>query len=140
MPDDDPNKPQDQPKPLEQLRQLFTKRTGTIAKDAFLLQLFALLAPYKWRVIGLSLLISGAAALGTIAPQFVRFAFDVVIPSGKPSLFIYLALAFGLFYLLEAALGYASMYLSFAFTQSIISDIRMGLIAVCFVSRQTLYR
>ncbi len=88
-------------------------------------QLWNLLRPYKGRVIGLSLLISGSAALGTVGPQFIRVAFDTVIPSGEPRLFMWLGLAFVAFYLVSAAVSYAGMYFSFAFTQSIISDIRM---------------
>ena len=88
-------------------------------------QLWHLLRPYKGRVIGLSLLISGSAALGTVGPQFIRVAFDTVIPSADVRLFLWLGLAFAGFYLLRAAVSYAGMYFSFAFTQSIISDIRM---------------
>ncbi len=88
-------------------------------------QLWALLAPYKTRIIGLSVLVSTSAALGTIGPQFVRVAFDVVIPSGSPRSFAMLGGAFAGFYLVRAAFGYAAMFLSYAFTQQIISDIRM---------------
>ncbi len=84
-----------------------------------------LLRPYKGRVLLLSLLISASASLGTIGPQFVRIAFDTVIPSGEVQLFIWLAAAYGGFYLLRAGVSYAGMYLSFAFTQGIVSDIRM---------------
>ncbi len=88
-------------------------------------RLWNLLKPYKSKVIGLSLLISGSAALGTVGPQFVRIAFDTVIPSGEFRLFLWLGLVFGAFYMLRSAMNYAAMYFSFAFTQSIISDIRM---------------
>lgn len=88
-------------------------------------RLWRVLRPYRGRVIGLSALIAGSSALGTIGPQFVRYAFDTVIPSGEVRLFLWLAAAYAGFYLLRALIGYASMYLSFAFTQSIISDIRM---------------
>ena len=84
-----------------------------------------LLAPYRWRVAGLSALIALASSLGAVGPQFVRVAFDRVIPSGELRLFALLGGAYAGFYLLRALIGYASMYLSFAFTQSIISDIRM---------------
>ncbi|MEM1095351.1 MAG: ABC transporter ATP-binding protein [Bacteroidota bacterium] len=88
-------------------------------------QLWYLLRPYKRQVLGLSALISVSAALGTVSPQFIRYAFDTVIPSGEPRLFLILAAAFGGFYLLRTLVGYAGMYLSYAFTQGIISDIRM---------------
>jgi len=84
-----------------------------------------LLKPYKRQVLGLSALISASAALGTVSPQFIRYAFDTVIPSGEPQLFLILAAAFGGFYLFRTLVGYAGMYLSYAFTQGIISDIRM---------------
>ncbi|MFT4603488.1 MAG: ABC-type multidrug transport system fused ATPase/permease subunit [Rhodothermales bacterium] len=84
-----------------------------------------LLRPYKGRVLLLSLLISASASLGTVGPQFIRIAFDTVIPSADVQLFIWLAAAYAGFYLLRAAISYAGMYLSFAFTQGIISDIRM---------------
>lgn len=86
--------------------------------------LIRLLRPYRWRILWLSLLISGTAALGAAGPQFVRVAFDVVIPSGEVRTFVLFGAAFLGFYLLQAALGYAGMYLSFAFTQGVISDIR----------------
>lgn len=88
-------------------------------------KLWHLLRPYKGRVVGLSVLISASAALGTVGPQFIRYAFDTVIPSGAYSMFVWLGLAFVAFYLVRAAVNYAGMYYSFAFTQSIISDIRM---------------
>ncbi len=90
-----------------------------------IIQLWRLLAAYKWQVIGLSSLISLSAALGTVGPQFTRIAFDKVIPSGQIKPFLFLGIGFALFYLLRAIFGYAGMYLSYAFTQNIISDIRM---------------
>lgn len=86
--------------------------------------LWRLLEPYRGRIVGLSLLISGTAALGAAGPQFVRVAFDTVIPSGSARLFALFGGAFALFYVVQAALGYAGMYLSYAFTQSVIADIR----------------
>lgn len=88
-------------------------------------RLWHVLRSYRTKVIGLSLLISGSAALGTVSPQFVRYAFDTVVPAGEVRLFVWLAAAYAAFYLVKTLVGYASMYLSFAFTQSIISDIRM---------------
>ena len=88
-------------------------------------RLWHVLKPYKWQVAGLSALIAVASSLGAVGPQFVRVAFDRVIPSGELRLFAYLGGAYAGFYLLRALVGYASMYLSFAFTQSIIADIRM---------------
>ncbi len=93
--------------------------------DESFAKLWQLLVDYKWRVIGLSLLISLSAALGTVGPQFVRIAFDTVIPSGEFRPFIWLGVAYLAFFLVRALLGYAGMFLSYAFTQSIISDIRM---------------
>lgn len=86
--------------------------------------LWRLLRPYRRRIVGLSILISGTAALGAVGPQFVRIAFDEVIPSGSLRLFGWFAAAFAGFYLVRAALGYAGMYLSFSFTQHVIHDIR----------------
>ncbi len=86
--------------------------------------LWRLLRPYRGRIIGLSLLISGTAALGAAGPQFVRVAFDRVIPSGSMRLFGLFAAAFAVFYVVQALLSYAGMYLSYAFTQSVIADIR----------------
>jgi subfamily B ATP-binding cassette protein MsbA len=88
-------------------------------------RLWHVLKPYKWRVVGLSALIAVSSSLGAVGPQFVRVAFDRVIPSGELRLFVLLGGAYAGFYLLRALVGYASMYLSFAFTQSIIADIRM---------------
>ena len=86
--------------------------------------LWRLLRPYRGRILGLSALISGTAALNAAGPQFVRVAFDDVIPSGSPRVFGIFAAAFAGFYLVQALLGYAGMYLSYAFTQSVIADIR----------------
>jgi len=98
----------------------------TPSPDAHVLRdLWALLSPYRWKVFGLSALISFSAALGTLAPQFIRYGFDTVIPSGAARQFALLAAAFALYYLVRALVGYAGMYFSFAFTQRIISDIRM---------------
>jgi ABC-type multidrug transport system fused ATPase/permease subunit len=88
-------------------------------------RLWYLLKPYKGKVLLLSLLISGSATLGTVGPQFIRVALDTVIPGGEPRLFLWLAAAYAGFYLVRAGISYAGMYLSFAFTQGIISDIRM---------------
>ncbi|MDT8341472.1 MAG: ABC transporter ATP-binding protein [Longimicrobiales bacterium] len=86
--------------------------------------LWWLLRPYRYRILGLSVLISGTAALGAAGPQFVRVAFDTVIPRGELRVFGLFAAAFALFYLVRSGLGYAGMYLSFSFTQRVISDIR----------------
>ncbi|MFT5516361.1 MAG: ABC-type multidrug transport system fused ATPase/permease subunit [Rhodothermales bacterium] len=88
-------------------------------------RLWFLLKPYRGKVLLLSLLISGSATLGTVGPQFIRVALDTVIPGGEPRLFFWLAAAYAGFYLVRAGISYAGMYLSFAFTQGIISDIRM---------------
>jgi ABC-type multidrug transport system fused ATPase/permease subunit len=87
--------------------------------------LWALLSPYRWKVLGLSALISFSAALGTLAPQFVRYGIDTVIPAGAVRGFAILAVAMAAYYLVRAGVGYAGMYFSFAFTQGIIADIRM---------------
>lgn len=87
-------------------------------------QLWGLLRPYRYRIFWLSALISGTAALGAAGPQFVRIAFDEVIPRAEGRVFLWFGLAFLSFYLIRAALGYAGMYLSFSFTQQVISDIR----------------
>jgi len=86
--------------------------------------LWRLLRPYRWRIFRLSVLISGTAALGAAGPQFVRIAFDEVIPRAEGRLFLLFGAAFLAFYLVRAALGYAGMYLSFSFTQQVIADIR----------------
>jgi len=97
----------------------------TLPRTDALRQLWALLGPYRRRVLGLSLLVAASAALGTVGPQFIRYAIDTVVPSSNMRLFLGLGAVYGAFYLVRAVFGYASMYLSFAFTQQIISDIRM---------------
>lgn len=84
-----------------------------------------MLRPYRWRIIGLSALISTTAALSAASPQFVRYALDVVIPSGDSRTFALFGAVFAVFYVVQVVLQYAGMYLSFAFTQSVVSDIRM---------------
>ncbi len=88
-------------------------------------RLWKLLAPRKWQVIGLSLLLTLTSVLNQVSPQFVRIVIDELIPRGEARLFLWLALAMLVFYLTSAAIGYAAMYLSFAFTQNVISDVRM---------------
>lgn len=94
-------------------------------EPAALSRLWALLRPYRWRIAGLSLLISATAAMSAASPQFVRVALDDVIPSGDAERFFWFGAAFAAFYLVQVLLQYAGMYQSFAFTQSVVSDIRM---------------
>ncbi|MFB6098128.1 MAG: ABC transporter ATP-binding protein [Salinibacter sp.] len=88
-------------------------------------RLWGVLAPYKTRVVGVALLISFSAALEAAGPQFVRYAFDVVIPRGETALFLWFGLAFAAFYLFRALVEYGGMYWSFALTQQVVSDVRM---------------
>ncbi len=92
---------------------------------AILSRLWGVLAPYKARVIGVALLISFSAALKAAGPQFVRYAFDVVIPEGSGTLFLWFGLVFAGFYLFRAIVEYGGMYWSFALTQQVVSDVRM---------------
>lgn len=92
---------------------------------AILKRLWGVLAPYKARVLALVALISFTAALEAVGPQFVRYAFDTVIPEGNASLFLWFGIAFAGFYLFRAIIEYAGMYWSFALTQHVVSDVRM---------------
>ena len=83
-----------------------------------------LLRPYRARLIRLTVLIAAASGVAQVAPQFVRYVFDVVIPRGEARLFLLTGLAMLLFHLVSEGLKYASMLLSFAFTQHVISEIR----------------
>ncbi len=99
--------------------------TTSESEPAALARLWTLLRPYRWRIAGLSLLISVTAAMSAASPQFVRVALDDVIPSGDGQRFLWFGVAFAAFYLVQVLLQYAGMYQSFAFTQSVISDVRM---------------
>ena len=88
-------------------------------------RLWGVLTPYKARVAGVALLISFSSALAAAGPQFVRYAFDVVIPQGSGTLFLWFGLAFAGFYLFRAVVEYGGMYWSFALTQQVVSDVRM---------------
>ncbi|MFO8100463.1 MAG: ABC transporter ATP-binding protein, partial [Salinibacter sp.] len=88
-------------------------------------RLRGVLAPYKAQVIGVALLISFSAALEAAGPQFVRYAFDEVIPDGDGMLFLWFGVAFAGFYLFRAVVEYGGMYWSFALTQQVVSDVRM---------------
>jgi len=92
---------------------------------AILKRLWGVLAPYKGRVFALALLISFSSALQAAGPQFVRYAFDVVIPEGSTELFVWFGAAFAGFYLFRAVVEYGGMYWSFALTQQVVSDVRM---------------
>ena len=83
-----------------------------------------LLRPYRWRVVGLSALIAASAGLAQVAPQFVRYVFDVVIPEGELRLFLLTGAVMAGYYIVSEALAFGAMYLSFAFTQQVISDTR----------------
>jgi subfamily B ATP-binding cassette protein MsbA len=88
-------------------------------------RLWGVLEPYKARVFALALLISFSSALQAAGPQFVRYAFDVVIPQGEATLFLWFGAAFAGFYLFRALVEYGGMYWSFALTQQVVSDVRM---------------
>ena len=92
---------------------------------AILTRLWGVLAPYKGRVFALALLISFSSALQAAGPQFVRYAFDVVIPEGSTELFLWFGAGFAGFYLFRAVVEYGGMYWSFALTQQVVSDVRM---------------
>lgn len=88
-------------------------------------RLWELLRPRRRQVIGLSALLAFSASLGQFTPQFVRVVIDELIPRGELRLFAWMAAGLVLFYIFYAAVDYIAMYLSFAFTQAVISDVRM---------------
>ncbi len=102
-----------------------TDRESRESTATILKRLWGVLAPYKARVAGVALLISFSSALAAAGPQFVRYAFDVVIPEGRGTLFLWFGLAFAGFYLFRALVEYGGMYWSFALTQQVVSDVRM---------------
>lgn len=83
-----------------------------------------LLAPFRSSAIGLSVLIAVSAALAQVPPQFVRFVIDTVIPDGRLSLFLLTGAVMLAFFLVNEALSFAAMYLSYDFTQRVIRDVR----------------
>jgi ABC-type multidrug transport system fused ATPase/permease subunit len=87
--------------------------------------LWRLVRPRWAQAVSLSLLLTLTAALGQVSPQFVRLVIDELIPRGEGRLFLLMAAGMLLFYLLTAALGYAAMYHSYAFTQHVISEVRL---------------
>jgi ABC-type multidrug transport system fused ATPase/permease subunit len=87
-------------------------------------RLVALLAPYVRRVVLVSALIAVAAAVQQIAPQFARYVVDVAIPAADAGVFVRFAAVLVGYYLLREALEYAAMYVSFAFTQQVVDDVR----------------
>jgi ABC-type multidrug transport system fused ATPase/permease subunit len=76
-------------------------------------------------VAGLSLLLAFSAVLWQVSPQFIRIVIDELIPRGELRLFLLMGLAMLLFYLVQVATTYASMFFSFLFTQTVIRDIRL---------------
>lgn len=99
-----------------------TRRSGAVQGAAG--ALWALLRPYGRRLTGLTLLIALSSGFAQIAPQFVRYVFDVVIPSGEARLFLLTGATMLAFHLVSELLKYAAMMLSFAFTQHVISETR----------------
>ncbi|MEJ2668556.1 MAG: ABC transporter ATP-binding protein, partial [Deinococcales bacterium] len=87
-------------------------------------RLTTLLAPYRWRVLLLSLVIAVGALVSQVAPQFARIMIDVAIPRGSLRIFVLLAVAMGLYYLAREALAFVSMYFSYTLTQQVIHDLR----------------
>jgi len=94
------------------------------ASEGALRALWRLLRPYRGRLIGLSLLIALSSGVAQLAPQFVRYVFDVVIPRGEARLFLLTGVAILVFHLVSEGLRYAGMLLSFAFTQHVVSETR----------------
>jgi ABC-type multidrug transport system fused ATPase/permease subunit len=87
-------------------------------------RLLALLEPYRGSVLGVSLLIASTAAVQQVAPQFARYVLDVAIPAADLALFGVVAIVALGYYLLREALEYAAMYVSYAFTQRVVDDVR----------------
>jgi ABC-type multidrug transport system fused ATPase/permease subunit len=87
-------------------------------------RLLALLRPYGLLIVGVSGLIALTAAVQQIAPQFARYVLDVAIPRADLELFGWVALAVLVYYVLREALEYAAMYVSYAFTQRVVDDVR----------------
>ncbi len=88
-------------------------------------RLWQIIKPRWPQALGLSLLLTLTATLTALWPQFVRLTIDVLIPRGDARLFWLMGLGVLLFYLLVAGLGYVAMYYSYAFTQSVISGVRL---------------
>ena len=99
-----------------------TAPTGPVARA--LPRLLALLGPYRGQVVGVSLLIALGSLVAQLAPQFVRYTLDVAIPAGEARVFVLLALALLVYYVLREVLEYAGMFVSFAFTQRVVDDVR----------------
>ncbi len=87
-------------------------------------RLASLLAPYRWQVVALSLVIAAGALVSQVAPQFARIVIDVAIPRGTARIFVMLALAMAGYYVLREALSFVAMYFSYALTQRVIHDLR----------------
>jgi subfamily B ATP-binding cassette protein MsbA len=87
--------------------------------------LWTFIAPRKWQLVGLLFLLTFSSALPQATPQFVRIVLDRLVPLGELRLFLLLGAGMLLFYILRGVVGYAAMYLSYAFTQAVISEIRM---------------
>ncbi|CAN5695378.1 ABC transporter ATP-binding protein [soil metagenome] len=87
-------------------------------------RMLALLAPYRVSVVLVSILIAFTAAVQQIAPQFARYVLDVAIPRADLALFGWVALVALAYYLVREGLEYAAMYVSYAFTQRVVDDVR----------------
>ena len=98
--------------------------SGSGARRGAVRRLAALLAPYRWQVVWLSLVIAAGALVSQVAPQFARIVIDVAIPRGTSRIFLLLALAMAGYYLLREVLSFVSMYFSYALTQRVIHDLR----------------
>ena len=96
-----------------------------ISPRGALRRLWQIVKPRWPQALGLSLLLTLTAALTALWPQFVRLTIDVLIPRGDAGLFWLMGLGVTVFYLLVAGLGYVAMYYSYAFTQSVISGVRL---------------
>ncbi|MEX2502303.1 MAG: ABC transporter ATP-binding protein [Trueperaceae bacterium] len=98
-------------------------KRGPVPENAWR-ALVRLVGPYRRRLVGLALLIAASSGVMQLAPQFVRYVFDVVIPSGELRLFLWTGVAIVAFHLLSEGLKYAAMLASFAFTQDVVNETR----------------
>lgn len=88
-------------------------------------RLLAVLAPYRWGVVGAILLAIGTAALGPLRPKLAQIAIDKYIVPGDLSGLPLMLTLLGASLVLQAAAQYALQYVTQRVGQRAIFDIRM---------------
>lgn len=92
-----------------------------------LLRVLSYAAPYRWKIVGMLLLILLTTGLGLITPLIFRRLIDVTIPAGNIQGLVLLALLLLLIPLLNSLISVFQRHLNAQIGEGVIYDLRVGL-------------